>query len=115
MTQNGGYGIFCYLLLLDTNRPIIYLSNPPEVSFDQYGMLESDAIQFAESMGFLLDNLNFRAQPPEVQARLAQELPFFRDQIPRSRRANTGPAPVPGVGGGAPPDTGSVARLLSSF
>lgn len=112
-TPAGGYGIFCYLLMLESNRPILYISNPPEVAFDQYGVLESDAIQFAESMGFMLDNMNFRAQPPEVQARLVSELPFFRDQVPRARRHGTAPVAMPGVGALA--DAGTLARLLSSF
>jgi hypothetical protein len=86
------------------------LSSPPEVSFDQYGLLEAEAIQFAESMGFMLDNMNFRAQPPEVQARLVADLPFFRDQLPRRR--GTSPA-MPGVG--AESDVLLMARLLSSF
>lgn len=107
---SGGYGIFCYLLFRDTNRPIIYISNPPEVAFEQYGILEADAIQFAESMGFMLDNMNFRAQPAEVQQRLIQELPFFYDQHPRRR----GTQPVmPGVA--AQSDSLIVARLLASF
>ena len=123
-TPAGGYGIFCYLLFTETNTPIIYISNPPEVSFEQYGILEADAIQFAESMGVMLDNMNFRAQPADVQARLVEQLPFFRDQFPRRR--GTSPAPMQGVGGTLPgvPSTGSgvaapdasvVARLLASF
>lgn len=116
-TPAGGYGIFCYLLLTETNTPIIYISNPPEVAFEHYGMLESDAIQFAESMGFMLDNMNFRAQPADVQARLVEQLPFFRDQFPRRR--GTSPAPMPGVGSpqpaAAPADAAVIARLLASF
>lgn len=116
-TPSGGYGIFCYLLFTETNMPIIYISNPPEVPFEQYGMLESEAIQFAESMGFMLDNMNFRAQPADVQARLVEQLPFFRDQFPRRR--GTSPAPMPGVGAPqaapAPADAAVVARLLASF
>jgi len=97
-------------LFLDTNIPIIYISNPPEVPFDQYGILESDAIQFAESMGFMLDNMNFRAQPPNVQQQIVDAVPFFRDQHPRRRPT----APVmPGVG--AQSEVILVARLLSSF
>lgn len=108
---SGSYSIYCYLIFTESNRPTIYVSNPPEVSFEQYGNLEADAIQFAESMGFMLDNMNFRAQPADVQARLVADLPFFRDQHPR--RAGTGPSPVPGVGAIA--DAVLAARLLSSF
>ena len=72
----------------------------------------------------MLDNMNFRAQPADVQARLVEQLPFFRDQFPRRR--GTSPAPMQGVGGTLPgvPSTGSgvaapdasvVARLLASF
>lgn len=109
-TPAGGFGIFCYLLFLDSNMPIIYISNPPEVSFDQYGALEGDAIQFAESMGFMLDNLNFRAQPPEIAARMVETLPFFREQHPRRR--GTQPT-IPGVA--AQSELLLVARLLASF
>jgi hypothetical protein len=110
VTPAGAYGIFCYLLFLDTNVPIIYISNPSEVAYEQYPILESDAIQFAESMGFMLDNMNFRAQPPEIQGRMVAELPFFRDQHPRRR--GTQPA-MAGVGGQT--DAALVAKLLSSF
>jgi hypothetical protein len=110
-TPGGGFGIFCYLLFTDTNTPIIYISNPPEVAFDQYGILEGDAIQFAESMGFMLDNLNFRAQPADVQARMVESLPFFRDQHPR-RRSSTSPV-MAGIG--SQTDAFMLARLLASF
>jgi hypothetical protein len=110
-TPAGGYGIFCYLLFMETNTPIVYISNPPEVPFEQYGALESDAIQFAESMGFILDNMNFRAQPGDVQARIIEQVPFFRDQHPRRR--GTQPTAIPGVG--QQTDALLVARLLSSF
>lgn len=109
-TPAGGFGIFCYLLMMESNTPIMYISNPPEVAFEQYGALEGDAIQFAESMGFMLDNLNYRAQPPDVLAHMIDTLPFFREQHPRRR--GTQPA-VPGVA--VQSELLFVARLLSSF
>lgn len=78
----GSFTVFCYLLQTQSMRPIIYLSDPPEVSIDDYPILEGDAIQFAESMGFMLDNLNFRARPPDEMMALAEQLPFFRDPPP---------------------------------
>lgn len=83
----GSFTVFCYLLQLDSMRPIIYLSDPPEVSIDEYPMLEGDAIQFAESMGFMLDNMNFRARPPDEMLALAEQLPFFRDPPPPAPKA----------------------------
>lgn len=133
-TPGGGYGIVCYLLMLESNLPIIYLSNPPEVPIEMYGDLEGAAIQFAESMGLMLDNMNFRALAPDAQRRLAEQLPFFRDQHPRMRErapvhaANASHAPHPAapaapqprspsqiVAGASPSDLPHVARLLSSF
>lgn len=81
-TPAGGFSVFCYLLQLESMRPIIYLADPPEVAIDEYPALEGEAIQFAESMGFMLDNMNFRARPPEEMMALAEQLPFFRDPPP---------------------------------
>ena len=82
VTPSGGACVFCYLLLTESNRPIVYISNPAEVPIESYSLLESESIQFVESMGFLLDNLNFRARPPHEQALLVETLPFFREPPP---------------------------------
>lgn len=116
LTPGGGATIFCYLLFLDTNRPIVYISNPPEVSLDQYPVLESDSIQFVESMGFMLDNLNFRARAPQDQIALAETLPFFHEQQPRMAGTLTNNAaamvlPAEKI----PPERLAVARFLASF
>ncbi len=113
-TPAGGYAIFCYLLLVELGRPILYISNPSEVSFEQYGMLEADAIQFAESMGFMLDNLNFRAQPPATQARMVHELPFFREPPPPTAPARHPTGAVPSIAP-AQAESMQLARLLVAF
>ena len=116
LTPSGGATIFCDLLFLDTNRPIVYISNPPEVSLDQYSMLESDSIQFVESMGFMLDNLNFRARAPEDQQALVDSLPFFYDQQPRMAGTlphSAGEMVLPKEQ--IPPERLAVARFLASF
>jgi hypothetical protein len=79
ITPSGGACVFCYLLLTESNRPILYISNPAEVALDSYAVLEHQSIQFVESMGFLLDNLNFRARPPQEMAMLVATLPFFHE------------------------------------
>jgi len=117
LTPGGGAAIFCYLLQVDTNRPIIYISNPPEVPLDQYAWLESESIQYVESMGFMLDNLGFRSRPPGEQQALYESLPPFREQQQRmagsvtSSSAATMALPAEEV----PPERLAVARLLASF
>ncbi len=116
LTPAGGAAIFCYLLLLDTNRPVIYISNPPEVTLEEYPQLESESIHFVESMGFLLDNLNFRARPPAAQQVLVDTLPFFREQ--QARRPGSLPSSPAGMvlpPEAIPPERQALARFLASF
>jgi hypothetical protein len=137
---SGNFTVAIYLHLVETNRACIYAADPLEVTLDGYSMLEGEAIQFAESMGFMLDNLNFRAKPPDEIARLVQVLPFFHETPPRTQTFDIGevaaltqgrripgedaaaprtPAPsgvaaraVPPL---APEESAALARLLSSF
>jgi hypothetical protein len=83
LTPHGGASILCYLLQTQSNRPFCYLSTPTEVGLDSYAALEAESIQYVESMGFMLDNMNFRSRAPHDQAHLVETLPFFREQHPR--------------------------------
>ena len=116
LTPNGGASIFCYLLMLDTNRPILYMANPPEVSLDQYSWLENESIQFVESMGFMLDNLSFRARGAQEQQAMLESFPFLREQ--QQRLAGSLPTSSAGMvlpPEETPPERVAVARLLASF
>jgi hypothetical protein len=116
LTPQGGACIFCYLLMTDTNRPIIYISNPPEVALDQYPALENEAIQFVESMGFMLDNLNFRQRSAGEQAVLTEALPFLREQQARLPGSSRPTAAGQAIGADAiPPERQALARFLASF
>lgn len=116
MTPGGGAAIFCYLLMLDTNRPVVYLSNPPEVTLDQYAWLENESIQFVESMGFMLDNLGFRSREPDDQLHLVEGFPFLYEQ--QSRMAGSLPESSASMAlpeEETPPERVALARLLASF
>ena len=136
-TASGNFSIYCYLLMLETNHPIVYVCDTPEVTLDDYPQLEAEAIQFAESMGFMLDNMNLRARSEGEQVQLLAAFPFFLDELgPPSASVETeldeamlGEAlplePLQGtaamlanVASGTPLTTGELAiaaRLLSSF
>lgn len=116
LTPAGGAALFCYLLQLDTNRPILYISNPSEVALDQYTWLETESIQYVESMGFMLDNLGFRARDPAEQRGLYDSLAPFREQ--HARLAGSVPLTSAAMAlpqDDAPPERVALARLLSSF
>jgi hypothetical protein len=121
LTPAGGACIFCCLLPTESGHPAFYISNPPETTLDRYSALEHESIQFVESMGFLLDNLNFRARPAHEVAMLIETLPFFRE--PQARVVvgavlERGPEPVPRAAHGSTtttPERTALLRLLVSY
>jgi hypothetical protein len=75
-TPAGQFSLFIYLHLLDTRECLIYQCQPPETPMDGYHDLELEALQFVESMGFMVDNLHFRNLPADQQVSMLQGLPF---------------------------------------
>jgi len=76
---SGHYSIFVTLHLTQTHELIHYTdSDRPEVPKEGYRDAEADAVGFVESMGFMLDNLNYRALPPDQQDNLLATLPPFQ-------------------------------------
>jgi hypothetical protein len=76
--------------------------------------VEVEGLQFLESMGFMLDNLNFRNLAPDVQAETLRRVPLFGGVRPAAAAA------APAAPGGAPsqtpvPEASRIARLLASF
>jgi hypothetical protein len=124
---SGNFTCAIYLHLLESSRACIYAANPLEVCLEDYSEQEAEAIQFAESMGLMLDNVNFRSRPPDEIARLTQELPFFHEHPPKTSSFSLADVPDGGgrlIPGEQPPapantlppeDVAALARLLSSF
>jgi hypothetical protein len=111
LTPSGRACIFCYLLQTQTNRPSCFISQPAEVALDAYTALEAESIQFVESMGFMLDNLNFRSRLPHEQALLFETLPFFRDQVPHATPSSLPPGPGAAPGN----ERAALGRFLAQF
>lgn len=76
---DASFSIYIYLLQTLTKRPAIYCSEPRSIPLAQFPEIESEALQFVESMGFMLDNLNFRRQSPDDQISTYKRLPCFKD------------------------------------
>ena len=120
---SGGFSVAIYLHLLHSNSCVIYRSEPLAVALEHYPVLEAEAIQFTESMGFMLENLNFRAKPPQEMARLVEILPFFRDLEPiLAQGVVLEEAPIPAAVGSViekpsldAQQRAALGRLLSSF
>ena len=110
---NGSLSIFVGLHLPRTCENVIYLHERRQLTTaDEYRQVELEGLQFLESMGFMLDNLNFRNLAPDAQEQVLRRVPLFSP--PRASGAAPGPAAgTPGAA--AAPDASRLARLLASF
>ena len=79
--SSGLFSIYVYLHLLQSKECQIFLHDPPEIQMESYHDTELEALQFVESMGFMVDNVNFRNLAPDQQAKLMEELPMFTEDL----------------------------------
>jgi hypothetical protein len=86
---SGLFTIYVYLHLLQSKECMIYLHDPPEIQMESYHDTELEALQFVESMGFMVDNVNFRNMAPEQQVTLMEEMPMFVDDLEAFDRQQT--------------------------
>jgi len=99
----SGFAVFVYLYLAESGECAVYVPSAGTVSADAYQAEEAEALSFVESMGFIMDNLNFRGRPPEEQDELIRTTPAFQREppapsgdipgVPSSSRSGTGRAP----------------------
>ncbi|MBN2359710.1 MAG: hypothetical protein JXR83_09660 [Deltaproteobacteria bacterium] len=75
----GTFDILIHLFQPESQHLAIYASEPRAVPLAHFAMIEAEAVQFVESMGFMVDNLNFRKLPPEKQAEIMARLPVFHE------------------------------------
>jgi type IV pilus assembly protein PilF len=79
----SGFAVFVYLYLSDSGECAVYVPTKGSVSnVEAYQSEESDALAFVESMGFMMDNLNFRARSIEEQEGILASLPLFQREPP---------------------------------
>jgi hypothetical protein len=105
---NGSFSIYVGLHLPKSGENVVYVHDRRELGVDEYRDVEIEGLNFLESMGFILDNLNFRNLAPEVQEQTLKRIPLFG-----AARAPGGAAA--GAARPAEPDPARVARLLASF
>jgi len=103
--QNGTFSIFVSLFLPRTSENVVYASNRREVGMEEYRDVEIEGLHFLESMGFMLDNLNFRNLAAPQQVETLKRVPLFQE--PRPAGAATGGTPETRT-------AECIARLLAS-
>ena len=111
---NGTFSIYVGLHLAKTGENVVYVNDRAQLTVEEYRAVEVEGLHFLESMGFMLDNLNFRNLTPDVQEQTFQRIPLFHPPRPSAPAA----APAPAAGAAPPaqpgPDLGRLARFLAS-
>lgn len=87
---SGTFSIFVYLYLAQSRQCLIYTHEPPEIPMASYHQFELEALQFVESMGFMVDNVNFRGLDTAHQQELLARLPIFHVDLAAYAKAMNG-------------------------
>jgi hypothetical protein len=107
---NGTFSIYVALHLPKSGENVVYVHDRRQLSVEEYRDIEIEGLHFLESMGFMLDNLNFRNLSAEAQDQTLKRILLFSPPRP------PGEAAAGAALGRAPGhDPTRVARLLASF
>jgi hypothetical protein len=106
---NGTFSILVSLFLPKVGENVVYVSDRRQVTLEEYREVEIEGLQFLESMGFMLDNLNFRNLAPAQQEAILKRVPVFSPPRPPA------PAPAAPQARAAAPAPARLARFLASF
>ncbi len=105
---NGTFSIFVALHLPKGGESVIYLHQRRQLTLEEYREVEIEGLHFLESMGFMLDNLNFRNMAPALQDATLKRVPLFSAPKPQ---AASDLAAEPRGGS----EAARLARFLASF
>jgi hypothetical protein len=75
--KNATFSIYIYLYLAATQDCVVYTGPEPQFPLEGYRDQEAEALNFVESMGFMMENANFRNLAPPAQEELLARLPQF--------------------------------------
>jgi hypothetical protein len=106
---SGGIAVLVALYLADTGENVVYVREG-QASAADFAPAEAEGRHFLESMGFMLDNVNFRNLSPQVQEQTLKRIPLFSPPRPPGEVPTSPVAARP-----AGPDPARLARLLASF
>jgi hypothetical protein len=107
---NGSFSIYVTLHLPKSGENVVYVHDRRQLAVEEYRDVEIEGLQFLESMGFMVDNLNFRNLSAAVQEETLKRIPLFSQPRPPAEAAAAAPGAKP-----AGTDPARLARLLASF
>ncbi len=92
----AGFAVFVYLYMPQSGESAVYVPSNGTVPAEQFQGEEAEALGFVESMGFIMDNLNFRGRPPDEQDQMIRTMPVFQRDAPVAQQPG-GNTPGQGV------------------
>jgi hypothetical protein len=103
---NNTFSIYVGLHLPRTGENVVYVHERRQLAVEEYRDVEAEGLNFLESMGFMLDNVNYRNLAPEAQEQTFGRVPLFTRPrpVPRASAADTRTSP-----------RAALARLLAGF
>lgn len=110
----SGFAVFVYLYMPQSGESAVYVPSNGTVAAELFQGEEAEALGFVESMGFIMDNLNFRGRPPDEQETMIRTLPVFQREPPAPSAVGAPGQPAkPGTGGHA--SVVQLGKLFSAF
>lgn len=79
--SGGAIEVFVYFHLTESNQAVLYRWDGGPVPGPSQEQVIEEAMGFCESMGFMMDNLNFGQLPPDKRGELLQTLPPFQKDL----------------------------------
>lgn len=110
----SGFAVFVYLYMPQSGESAVYVPSNGTVPAEQFQGEEAEALGFVESMGFIMDNLNFRGRPADEQDSMIRAMPVFQREPPAPTASSSStPGARPGTGGHA--TVLQLGKLFSAF
>jgi type IV pilus assembly protein PilF len=111
----SGFAVFVYLHMPQSGESAVYVPGNGTVPAEQFQSEEAEALGFVESMGFIMDNLNFRGRPADEQEQMIRSLPVFQREAPAPQQTRASPAQGAKQASGQHPTLRELGKLFAAF
>jgi hypothetical protein len=87
---SGNASAAIYMYFSEKQQSVTYLYDPRVFSLTELPQVTEEAVEFLESMGFMLDDTAYGTRKPEEQVALMERTPLFHTDLARFDAARRG-------------------------
>lgn len=113
LRAGGEFEVLVHLHLVNDNVSVIYVWDGGLVGVEEFRQIEAEAVGFVESMGFMVDSINWQAMAPEQRDEVFARLSAFHADLSafsaKTGKETTGPRDQ------VDPKILDLARIMASF